>query len=122
MAEGKDYITRMEELGNVCISEEVLAAIAGAAAVEVDGVSGLGNGIGSDLSVAMSRKQLSRGVRLAVEDDRACVDISIMVKYGYVIPEVAKEVQEAVTGALENTSGFQVVSVNVSVAGIDFQK
>ena len=35
MAEGKEYISREEELGSVNISEEVLAAIAGAAAIEV---------------------------------------------------------------------------------------
>lgn len=122
MAEGKEYISREEELGTVCISEEVLAAIAGAAAIEVEGVSGLGNGLGSDLAVVVGRKLLSRGVRLSVEGETASVDISIMVKYGYVVPDVAKAVQEAVSSALENTSGYQVQSVNVSVAGINFHK
>lgn len=122
MAEGKEYISREEELGTVCISEEVLAAIAGAAAIEVEGVSGLGNGLGSDLAVVVGRKLLSRGVRLSVEGETASVDISIMVKYGYVVPDVAKAVQEAVSSALENTSGYHVQSVNVSVAGINFHK
>ena len=122
MAEGKEYISREEELGSVNISEEVLAAIAGAAAIEVEGVSGLGGGLGNDLAVVVGRKLLSRGVRLSVEDETISVDISVMVKYGYVVPDVAKAVQDAVCGALENTSGLQVRNVNITVAGINFQK
>lgn len=122
MAEGKEYISREEELGSVNISEEVLAAIAGAAAIEVEGVSGLGNGLGNDLSVVVGRKLLSRGVRLSVEEDNVSVDVSVMVKYGYVVPDVAKAVQEAVVSAVENTSGLHVQSVNVTVAGVNFQK
>ena len=122
MAEGKEYISREEELGSVSISEEVLAAIAGAAAIEVEGVSGLGNGLGSDLSVVVGRKLLSRGVRLSVEGDDVTVDVSVMVKYGFVVPDVAKAGQEAVAGAVETTSGLHVQNVNVTVAGVNFQK
>ena len=122
MAEGKEYISREDALGAVSISEEVLAAIAGAAAIEVEGVGGLGYGLGSDLSAMVGRKQLSRGVRLSVEEDDVSVDIAIVVKYGFVVPDVAKSVQEAVVCAVENTSGLHVQCVNVTVAGVNFQK
>jgi uncharacterized alkaline shock family protein YloU len=122
MAECKEYISREEELGNVSISEEVLAAIAGAAAIEVEGVGGLGYGLGSDVSAVVNRKMLSRGVRMTVEEDDVSVDISVLVKYGYVVPDVAKAVQESVAGAVENTTGLNVKCVNVTVAGVNFQK
>jgi len=122
MAEGKEYISREEELGAVSISEEVLAAIAAAAAIEVEGVGGLGYGLGNDLAAVIGRKMLARGVRLSVEEDDVSVDLAILVKYGYVVPDVAKAVQEAVAGAVENTSGLHVRSVNVAVAGVNFQK
>ena len=35
MSESKDYISRSDELGNIHISEDVLAVIAAAAALEV---------------------------------------------------------------------------------------
>ena len=38
MADGKEYVSRPDELGNIHISEEVLAVIAAAAAMEVEGV------------------------------------------------------------------------------------
>ena len=122
MAENKDYISREEELGNINISEEVLSAIAAAAALEVEGVAGLGSGFSGEASSAVSRKSLNRSVRLDMENDEVSVGIAVMVKYGYVVPDVAREVQEAVKTAMENTSGLNVVCVNVTVAGVTFAK
>lgn len=122
MAESRDYISREEELGSINISEEVLAALAGAAALDVEGVGTLGSGLGSDVAAMVNRKVLSKGVKVSVEEDRVSVDISLMVKYGYVVPDVARNVQDAIASAVENTSGLQVSCVNVSVAGVVFQK
>ena len=143
MAESREYISREEELGSVNISEEVLSAIAVAAALDVEGViadhdalgcdyvgiggmperlSALGSGLGSDVAAMVNRKVLSKGVRVAVEEDKVNVDITLMVKYGHVVPDVARAVQESIASAVENTSGLQVAGVNVTVAGVTFQK
>ena len=122
MAEGKEYISHESELGSVSISEEVLTVIAAAAAVDVEGVSSLGSGLSLDVAATANRKALTKGVRLEVEDERVSVDLSILVRYGYVVTDVAKAVQEAVYGAVENTSGLEVTRVNVTVVGVTFQK
>lgn len=122
MSESKEYISRQEELGSINISEEVLAAIAGAAALEVEGVGALGSGLGSDVAALVSRKALSKGVHLSVENDEVTVTVAILVRYGHVVPQVAGAVQDAVKSALENTSGLRVAGVNVTVAGVDFAK
>ena len=122
MAESREYISREEELGSVNIFEEVLAAIAGAAALETEGVSALGSGLGSDVAAMVHRKVLSKGVRVSVDEDRVSVDISLMVRYGHVVPDVARSVQDAIVSAVENTSGLQVDCVNVTVAGVSFPK
>ena len=122
MAETREYISREEELGHINISEEVLSAIAAAAALEVEGVAGLGVGAGNDASAAVNRKSLTKNIRLTTENDEVSVSVAVLVKYGHVVTEVAKEVQEAVKSALENTSGLGVTGVNVTVAGIAFDK
>ena len=122
MAENREYISREEELGNINISEEVLSAIAAAAALEVEGVAGFGAGAGNDVSAVVNRKSLAKNIRLSMENDDVCVGVAVLVKYGHVVPDVAKEVQEAVKSALENTSGLNVVGVNVTVAGVAFSK
>ena len=122
MAEGKEYISHESELGSVSISEEVLTVIAATAAVDVEGVSSLGSGLSSEGTASANRKALTKGVRLEVEDERVSVDLPILVRYGYVVTDVAKAVQEAVFSAVENTSGLEVSQVNVTVVGVTFQK
>lgn len=118
MSETKEYISRADELGNIHISEDVLAVIAAAAALEVEGVSSLAANLGSDIAELLGKKNLAKGVRIQVADDAVTVDISVMVKYGYTIPEVAKAVQEAVHNSVESMSSLSVACVNVNVGGI----
>lgn len=122
MGEGKEYVSRSDELGNIHISEEVLAVIAAAAVLEVEGIGGLAANLGTDLAELLGKKNLSRGIRIQVEDDHVMVDLGILVKYGFTIPDVARAVQEAVAGSIEATSGLAVAAVNVTVGGVVFEK
>ena len=119
MAEGRDYISRPGELGDINISEEVLAMIAAAAALEVEGVSALGSGVGGDMAAA-NKKGLAKAIHLSVEEDQVTVEIALLVAYGYAVPTVARAVQDAIISAVENTSGLHVACVNVSVTGVIF--
>ena len=56
MAENKEYISRPDEMGTIHISEEVLAAIAAAAALEVEGVASLSANLGSDIVQFLGKK------------------------------------------------------------------
>ena len=122
MGEGKEYVSRSDELGNIHISEEVLAVIAAAAALEVEGVGGLAANLGTDLAELLGNKTLSRGIRLEVAEENVTVDVNILVKYGHTIPEVGRAVQEAVMSSIEATSGLTVEAVNVNVGGVIFDK
>ena len=122
MGEGKEYVSRSDELGNIHISEEVLAVIAAAAALEVEGVGGLAANLGTDLAELLGKKTLSRGIRLEVAEENVTVDVNILVKYGHTLPEVGRAVQEAVMSSIEATSGLTVEAVNVNVGGVIFDK
>lgn len=122
MGEGKEYVSRSDEMGNIHISEEVLAVIAAAATLEVDGVSSLAGGLSGDLAELAAGKKLSRGIDIRVTDETVNIRVAILVKYGHVIPDVGRAVQDAVMSAVENTSGLNVESVNVHVAGVTFPR
>lgn len=122
MGEGREYVSRSDELGNIHISEEVLAVIAAAAVLEVEGIGGLAANLGTDLAELLGKKNLSRGIHILVEEESVTVDLGILVKYGYTIPDVARAVQEAVAGSIEATSGLTVAAVNVNVGGVVFEK
>ena len=122
MGESEKYISRSDEMGNINISTEVLAVLANAAALETEGVGGMAAGLSTDMAELVGRKIVSKGVRLTIVEERLSIDLSILVKYGYAVPDVAKAVQENVMSAVVNTSGFQVECVNVTVAGVVFPK
>ena len=123
MGDGKEYVSRPDELGNIHISEDVLAVIAAAAATEVEGVCSLSTNLSSDIAELLgAKKNLSKGIRIAMVDESVRVDVSLLIKYGYTIIDVAKQVQSAVYNAIQNTSGLTVETVNVHVSGIVFDK
>lgn len=122
MSEGREYFTQVEELGNIQISEEVIASIAAVAAVEVEGVASLAANLGSDIAELLGKKNLSKGVRLQMNEDAIVVDLSILVQYGSSIQDVAKMVQDAVMSGVADMTGLKVSYVNVHVAGIAFPK
>ncbi len=122
MGESKDYVSRCEELGNIHISEEVLAAIAAAATLEVEGVNCLSANLGSDLVELLGKKNLTKGIRVQMEEEKVRVDLSVLMNYGYTIPEVGHAVQESVKNAVESMTGLEVCAVNVTVSGISFEK
>lgn len=120
MSENKDYISRADELGNIHIAEEVLAAVAAAAAMEVKGVSAMAANFGTDIAELLGKKNQAKGVRIQVEEDKVSVELAIMMAYGSTIPEVGKAVQENVKTTMESVTGLEIAAVNVSVAGIVF--
>ena len=120
MSESREYYTRSEQYGDVHISEEVLEMIAGAAALEVEGVTGLAGGTVSEQ--ILGRRKLSKGITILWESDQITINISIQIRYGSIIPEVAKKVQEGIVASVEATSGLKVAEVNVRVGGVTFPK
>lgn len=123
MSESKEYVSQTLEHGAIHISEEVIAAIAALAIQDVEGVYGLNAGMSSsnisqELSKLAKRGQ-GKGIRLVIsDDDEISVDCYIVVLYGHSVVDVAKAVQDAVTAAVESTTGRTVKSVNVSISGI----
>ena len=61
-----------------------------------------------------------RGVRAEVKDGEIIVDVYLMVRYGYAIPETARKVQDSVSAAVSGMTGYNVHAVNVHVGGISF--
>ncbi len=122
MSENKEYVSRSDELGNIHISEEVLAAIAAAATLEVEGVNALSANLGSDLAELLGKKHLTKGIQVTLEEEKVKVELSVLMEYGHTIPEVGKAVQDNVKNAVESMTGLEVAAVNVAVAGITFDK
>jgi len=122
MADGKDYWASTQEQGSIRISEDVVASIAALAAMDVEGVSSLSSGLGADIAELLGKKNLTRGVKIQFSDDAVTIDIFIIVKFGAIVVDVAKQVQKAVADAIEAMTALKISAIHIHVTGIGFEK
>lgn len=122
MAEYKQYITQIQENGNVMISEDAIASIVAQAAGEVEGVSELVTKPGADIADLIGKKAWGQGMKILIaEDNSLTIACNIQIKYGQSVVDVAAAVQQSITAAVESMTGVKVASVNVNVCGITRQ-
>lgn len=119
MAEYKQYITQIEENGNVLISEEVVAVIAEHALSEVEGAAGFNVKPGNEVADLIGVKNWGKGLKIMIaEDNSVAIDCDILISYGYSVVDVADNVQTTIANAVESMTGVKVTAVNVNVCGI----
>ena len=111
-----------QAIGKVQIADEVVAIIAGLAATEVKGVAAMAGNITNELVGKLGMKNLSKGVKIDVLEDTVSVDMSLILEYGYNIPDTCKKVQDRVKTAIENMTGLQVSDVNISIASVELEQ
>lgn len=104
------------------IANDVVGKIAAIAALEVDGVSAMGNNITSEILSKVGIKNLMKNVKVEIVGSEVRLDLSITVDYGKNIPGLSQAVQARVKQAVENMTGLSVCDVNVRIAGINLQK
>lgn len=109
------------QIGEVRIADEVVAIIAGLAATEVEGVASMAGNVTNELVSRLGMKNLSKGVKIVVEEDAVKVDLALNMEYGYSIPKTSAEVQDRVKQAIENMTGLQVDEVNIRIAGVKLE-
>ena len=90
--------------GEVRIEGDALAALVIAAAERVDG--------------ARARRP-RRGLDVSVADGTVQVELELAARYGTVLPELARAVQESVGDALRTSAGLTVERVDVAIEELD---
>ncbi|AYA75378.1 MULTISPECIES: Asp23/Gls24 family envelope stress response protein [Robertmurraya] len=106
--------------GQIDISNEVIATIAGGAAVDCYGIVGMASKhqLKDGLTEILRRENFTRGVIVRQENDEVHIDMYIIVSYGTKISEIAHNVQSKVKYTLDKTVGLAVDSVNIYVQGV----
>ncbi|MCP1306013.1 Asp23/Gls24 family envelope stress response protein [Paenibacillus tyrfis] len=110
------------QTGLIRISDDVVATIAGLAAVETPGIAGMSGGISEGLAKRLSGKNVQKGVSVEVGQVEAAIDLRVIVNFGSKIHEVCRDLQENVRDAVENMTGLTVVEVNIKVEGVAFRE
>ena len=70
----------------------------------------------------LGMKNLSRGVKVSVEEGHVSVDLTLVMKYGYSIPQVTAKVQDKVKETIDNMTCLSVLDVNIKIAGVALEE
>lgn len=110
----------VNESGKVLISDEVIAALAGYAALDCYGLIGMASRkqLKDGIAELLRRENLGRGVEVRRENESLQIDLYIVVGYGTKISEVAHNIQIKVKYVLNEIVGLQVDRVNIFVQGV----
>ncbi|SCW39860.1 Uncharacterized conserved protein YloU, alkaline shock protein (Asp23) family [Paenibacillus tianmuensis] len=109
------------EYGKIYVTDEVIAALAGSAALDCYGLVGMAsrNQLKDNIAELLRVDNLRRGVEVhRNEQDVLTIDLYIIVSYGTKISVVAHNVQSKVKYMLGEVAGLQVANVNIFVQGV----
>ena len=95
-----------DQKGKVVYNAGIVHNIVALAVAEVEG--------------AMPIEEKKNGISLYIEKDGIYADVSVLVKYGYNVPELAYRIQQTVKQSVENMTKYKVVKVDVHIQDVDF--
>lgn len=107
------------EYGEIVFADEMIARIAGLATMECYGLVGMSAKNAKDGIVELLKKEnLSRGVRVSIDNDAVTIDLYIIVEFGTRISTIADNIISKVKYSVEKHTGLTVKNVNVNVQGV----
>jgi uncharacterized alkaline shock family protein YloU len=108
--------------GATTLADEVIATIAGLAAVKVPGFAGMSGGLVGGIVEFLGKKNLSKGVKVEIAGNEVTINLLIIAEYGVEIPAVCDKIKDVVKSDVEKMAGYKVKSVNIHVQGIKVGK
>ncbi|MDY0100592.1 MAG: Asp23/Gls24 family envelope stress response protein [Bacilli bacterium] len=113
-------IDKTTPYGDINISLEAIATIAGNAAMECYGVVGLASksSIRENIAELLKADNYAKAVTVIKEKDKYEVNVYIVVAYGLKITEVVSQVQKRVKYVLEKTFNLKFKAINVYVQSL----
>jgi uncharacterized alkaline shock family protein YloU len=107
------------DYGTVRIHRNVIVSIAAIAAAEIEGVKRIGGDFKSGLLEFMGRRATA-AIKVDIDKNgEARLEIPLIVKYGFSIPDIADSVQENVRSVLEKMTNLPLKEININVQGIE---
>ncbi|MEW5784726.1 MAG: Asp23/Gls24 family envelope stress response protein [Bacillota bacterium] len=110
------------EADSVRIAPDVIGIIAGLVASEIKGIAGMSVGIVGGIAEKLGRKDLSKGIKVHLEEERVKLELNVIVEMGIPIVDTANNLKKEVRDTVEKITGLQVSAININVLGINVPK
>lgn len=113
-------VNKKTNLGQIKVSDDAIAVLAGSTVCECYGVVGVTSKdyVKDSLNYLLKKENYAKGVLVSVKDNSLVIDLYIILSFGVKISEVTNEIQKRVKYTVENTLNMDVKAVNVYVEGV----
>lgn len=113
-------VEKKSSYGDISVSEEAVASLAGSVVTECYGVVGMASKkvLKDGWAVLLKKENYARGVVVKKTPEGLTVDLYIIVSFGIKISEIVLEAQKKVKYVLENTLSQDIAQVNIFVQGV----
>ncbi len=113
-------VERKTNYGNINVSEEAVASLAGGVITECYGVVGMASRklVRDGWAELLGKENYAKGVVVRRTDSGLEIDLYIIVSFGVKISEVVQEAQKKVKYVLEKSLSEEIAAVNVFVQGV----
>lgn len=107
--------------GEVRIANDVISVIAGMALCDIPGIF-IDNRLPEAFIDRSNAKNITKAIRIDVQDGAVAVSIVVSIEYGKNISELCVEVQDKIRAAVQTMTGLTVSRIDVTVADLVFKK
>lgn len=108
-----------KEGDSIRISSEVIAVITSIISSDVPGVAGMSGGVVGGIAERLGRKDMTKGIKVQVDEDKINIDLNIIVEYGISIVDTTDKLKKEIRTNVEKTTGLKVLAININVLGIN---
>jgi len=108
------------EFGTIKIENEVIARVAGLAAMECYGIVGMAaKNVKDGIVQLLKRESLTKGIHLTVNDnDTVTIELHVIVEYGTNIVAITDTLISTIIYKVKEFIGLDVEKVNIFVEGV----
>ncbi len=107
-----------KEGDSIRISSEVIAVITSIISSDIPGVAGMSGGVVGGIAERLGRKDMTKGIKVQVDENKVSIDLNIIVEYGVSIVDTTDKLKKEIRGNVEKTTGLKVETIDINVQGI----
>ncbi len=104
---------------SIRISSDVIAVITSIISSNIPGIAGMSGGVVGGIAERLGRRDMTKGIKVEVNEDKVTIDLNVIVDYGISIVESTDKLKKEIRGQVEKTTGLKVEAININVQGIN---
>jgi len=107
------------DFGSVQVHKKVIAELVCSSIEEINGIRLVKKSFGESILEVFGKKNFPGIIINVDENGNISIEVKVLVRYGVNIPDVARQAQDAIKGAIDKTMDTHLKDININVQGIE---